>query len=578
MFFTMRYILLLSLIFVALSCKGAIQGDSPIRSDMKMKSPEQIYECNRQWVDSVYLKLSPDDRIAQLFWLAIENPDNKTTYQKNIQLIKNYKPGGIILFEMSPVRAVEVISEMQNSSELPLFVSVDGENGLSMRFSGLVAFPKAMSLGAIQNNDLIYCLGLEIARQCKVMGIHVNLAPVADVNVNPLNPVIGIRSFGENPDNVAGKVVAYMHGLQDGDIMAVGKHFPGHGDTDTDSHKTLPYVTHDRHKLDSVDLYPFRSMIDSCLWAIMSAHLEVPALEKKKGLPASFSKSILIDELRDSLNFRGLIITDAVNMQGAKLMGNPGVIDALAIAAGNDVVEFTENLPVAIVQVKKAIKEGLLTWDDIEIKCKRSLAFKKELVLKPSQSLSSGSMLSVLNSYKARNLNQQLYEASVTILNNKNGVLPFDLNSDKKTACIVIGDAPAFITGFKEKSDIPLFQLSSTDGSAFDKVLNSVGKFERYILVIADSRWGRLNDNQARKARVLKLSENNSSVVLFMGNAYHLKSWEQLKDTEALALVYQDTEEAQEAILRFLMGEIKANGRLPVSVGDIYKAGDGVVL
>lgn len=361
----MRYAIIVFGVFLFISCGSAgcpAQPEQPVET---MKSPADIYEYSRAWVDSVYQTLSPERRIAQLFWIAIENPDNANTFKGLTELLEKHQPGGIILFGMSPQKAVDVIQQMQYLSELPLLVSVDGENGLAMRFPGLVAFPNAMSLGAIRNDSLIYEMGLEIARQCKVMGIQVNLAPVADVNVNPANPIIGVRSFGEDPSNVARKASAYVRGLQEGGVMAVGKHFPGHGDTDKDSHKTLPRVHHNRARLDSVELFPFKALIDTGLWSVMSAHLEVPALEKQSNIPASFSKRILVDQLRDAMQFKGLIITDAVNMQGAKSMGRPGVVDALALAAGNDVVEFTEDLPEAIEQVKIAIDQGKLTWNQI---------------------------------------------------------------------------------------------------------------------------------------------------------------------------------------------------------------------
>lgn len=571
----MRQTLVLLSVFGFLSCSGTVQSDSGVSPRNVMLNPDQIYDLTRQWVDSVYNTMLPEERIAQLFWLAIETRDRKNTYQKYLQLIEEYKPGGIILFGMPVASAVEVIQEMQQLSKIPLLVSVDGENGLAMRFPGVVAFPNAMSLGAIQDNELIYQLGLEIARQCKVIGIHVNLAPVADVNVNPANPIIGSRSFGENPLNVAHKATAFMKGLQEGGVLAVAKHFPGHGDTDKDSHKTLPQVAHNRQRLNSVELLPFRIMIDSGLWGMMSAHLEVPALEKKKGVPASFSKSILVDELRSSMDFKGLIITDAVNMQGARIMGRPGLVDAMALAAGNDIVEFTENLPEGINHVINAIDNGLLSWKDVEIKCKRSLAFKRFLHMQQSENLSTDSLLTVLNTYEARRLNALLYQSSVTILNNKEKVFPFKESDDEKTACIVVGDAPVFVSGFKERFGIPVYELSASNSNAFDKTLASIGKFDRYVLIIADTRWGRLRENNARQERLMQLALKNVSTVLFMGNAYHLKSWNRLKDASGLAVIYQNTNEAQQAMFDFLIGEVKATGKLPVSVGGMYLVGDG---
>jgi beta-N-acetylhexosaminidase len=363
---------------------------------------ELIYDSAAQWVDSVYHGLTDEERMAQLFWLAVEQPDNVASFQKLKAQVTKYQPGGILLFRMSPQRAVSVIETLQSVSKIPLLVSIDGEWGPGMRLPEVRSFPYAMTLGAIQNDTLIYRMGLEIARQLKVLGIHVNMAPVADVNSNPGNPVIGHRSFGEQPGNVARKSVAYMKGLQDGGVMAVGKHFPGHGDTSTDSHKTLPVVNHSRELLDTTDLVPFKAMIDAGLWGIMTAHIEVPSLDNRRGLPVSFSDSVVTGLLRHQLGFKGLIITDAVNMQGAKIMGAPGKVDALALAAGNDIVEFTEDLAGGISAVKQAIADSLMTRADLEEKCRRSLAFKYWLIARHSQpEINSQNLDSLLNAPSA---------------------------------------------------------------------------------------------------------------------------------------------------------------------------------
>ena len=370
--------------------------------------PKDIYEIGEFWADSVYKTLSEDERIAQLFWIAIENPTNNALFERNKNLIISHKPGGIILFRMTPQKAREIIDEFQNLSKTPLIVSIDGENGLAMRFSDVVEFPKAMTLGAIQDDSLIFQLGLEIARQCRLMGIHANMAPVADINSNPKNPVIGVRSYGENPENVSRKTKAYMQGLQQGGIMAVAKHFPGHGDTDTDSHHALPIINHDLARLDSVELAPFRTLINAGIWGVMSGHLYVPAIEESENIPASFSSSVLKNMLREKLNFNGLIISDAINMKGAKTMGKPGEIDALALSAGNDIILFTENLPEAIIQVKEMIKEEKILSHEIENKCRRVLAFKYYLIQQSNIEFDNNKLIEELNSDEAKNLNKLL--------------------------------------------------------------------------------------------------------------------------------------------------------------------------
>ncbi len=567
--------IIIPLLFMIFSCMGTGSAEKIPETKDIVKTPEDIYKISSAWVDSVYQILSPDERISQLFWLSIESADNTGLFDRYLKQVNELKPGGIILFGMSPVRALEVIKTMQQQSRIPLLVSIDGENGPAMRLKGLIAFPNAMTLGAIQDDSLIYELGIEIARQCRLLGIHVNLAPVADVNSNPANPVIGTRSFGENPDNVSRKSTAYAKGLQYGGVMAVGKHFPGHGDTDTDSHKTLPYLNHSRERLEKVELYPFQSLINEGIWGIMSAHLEVPALENRKGIPSSFSSFILKNELRKNMGFRGLIITDAVNMKGAKIMGTPGVVDALALAAGNDIVEFTENLPEAINQVKMLIESGILTWKDIEEKCRRTLSFKYFLTKDNNMVSGSDSVYEKINTIEANKLNARLYQNSVTILKNTENLFPVKPNSGVKTAVVVLGEVPELITAIKSGADFPVYELSLSSRAHFEKVLLSVKDFDRYIIVIGDSKWGRLAENSQGKNKIMELALKKESVVIFLGNAYHLNRWNKFKDAPGLVIQYQNCTEAQKAIYKVVFEGKKANGRLPVSIGNLFSEGDG---
>jgi beta-N-acetylhexosaminidase len=537
---------------------------------------ELIYDSAAHWVDSVYAGLSEEERIAQLFWLAVEQPDNIPSFESLKGKVSKHQPGGVLLFKMSPQQAMDVIETFQSVSKLPLLVSIDGEWGLGMRLPEVESFPYAMTLGAIQDDSLIYRMGLEIAQQFKVLGIHVNMAPVADVNSNPENPVIGHRSFGEQPGNVALKSVAYMKGLQAGGVMAVGKHFPGHGDTATDSHKTLPLVGHSKELLDTTDLVPFKAMIEAGLWGIMTAHIEVPSLDSRSGLPVSFSDSVINGLLRHQLGFKGLVITDAVNMQGAKTMGPPGIVDALALAAGNDIVEFTEDLAGGIAAVKQAVADGIMTWTDLEDKCRRALAFKYWLTThQPQSNIQSQNLDSLLNSPSALDLNQQLYDAALTVLLNDSRFPMTGIPGDY--ACVVVGQAPVIVQQMQQQG-LPVYQLSTTDSAAFDRVLNGMGAYPGYILVIADSQWGRRAVNSKRRNELIHLATQNPAIAVFMGNAYHLSPWRGLDTASGLVISYQNSKEAQKAVLKLMNGELGANGHLPVSVKNWFKAGSGIVV
>src|SRR5690606_26031321 len=330
---------------------------------------------NNRWVDSVFRTLSPDEKIAQLIMVAAYSNRDKSHEQEILKLIRDQKVGGLVFFQGGPVRQSRLINTYQEASKVPLLMAMDAEWGLGMRLDSTISYPYQMTLGAISNDSLIYKMGAEVARQMKRAGLHFNFAPVADINNNPNNPVINFRSFGEDKNNVARKATTYMRGMQDHGILATAKHFPGHGDTDTDSHYALPQIAHSRKRLDDIELYPFREMIKAGVGGIMVAHLNVPALDPS-GVPSTLSKPIVTDLLRKELGFKGLIVTDAMNMRGVTAGNTPGVVDKDAILAGNDLLEFTEDVPRAISEIRKAISEGKITQQEIDTRCRKILAVK----------------------------------------------------------------------------------------------------------------------------------------------------------------------------------------------------------
>ncbi|MFO8001133.1 MAG: glycoside hydrolase family 3 N-terminal domain-containing protein [Marinilabilia sp.] len=535
--------------------------------------PRQVIENGRQWADSVYNTLSPEERISQLFWLTVDAKGDISEKHRDIELVKEWKPGGIIFFRSDVDRMVDMTNYMQELSDVPLFVVADGELGLGMRFNETISYPDAMTLGAIQNNDLIYELGNEVARQYNEIGMHVNLAPVGDVNNNPDNPVIGRRSFGEDPQNVSEKAVTFLSGLQDGGVMGVAKHFPGHGDTDKDSHKTLPYIPHSRNHLNQVEFPPFSAMIDAGAWGVMTAHLEVPAIEKEGGLPASFSSDIIEGILRDSLGFEGLVITDAVNMAGAKSVGRPGFVDAQALRAGNDIVEFTEDLPGAIEAVKSMIADGRLDWSDIEEKCKRSLAFKHHLGLTRLQHTNPEGLMDRINTPEARLLERQLHEAAATVLVNREGVIPLDSLDNGRFACVVAGEAPEFEKRVNSYLEMPVFRLNDTEPEKLEETLEKIEDFDRLVVAVTPSGHTLPADI---KNSLMQLLNDKKSVVAFLDNPYKLDKWLGIELADGLVVGYQNTAVTRDVAAQVLFGAVGATGRLPVSVDNRFSHGDGV--
>jgi len=313
------------------------------------------------WVDSVFQSLSPDRRIAQLVWVDVTGGDDVAKQVEVAQLVKAWGVGGVIFFQSEPERLARLVNYYQSVAQTPLLVSMDAEWGVGMRLPGIIPFPYNMMMGASANPELIKAATTEMAHQMKRLGIQVSLAPACDINTQPLNPIIGMRAFGESPRLVTDCSVAYMQGLQANGILAVAKHYPGHGDTQTDSHFTLPLLPYSRQRLDSVELYPFRQLVENGIGAVMTAHLNVPELDPDPGIPSSLSSRIVENILQKEWNYKGLIVTDAMNMQGAQSYGEPGDIEVKALKAGNDVVEFPSDPVSAIRAIKKAVEQNILT-------------------------------------------------------------------------------------------------------------------------------------------------------------------------------------------------------------------------
>ncbi|MCB0402291.1 MAG: hypothetical protein KDD41_09430, partial [Flavobacteriales bacterium] len=392
------------------------------------------------WADSVFQTLTPDERIGQLFMVAAYSNKSQTHVDEIQQLIDTFKIGGLIFMQGGPVRQANLINQYQERSKVPLMVSIDGEWGLAMRLDSTVKYPWQMTLGAIQNEQLIYDMGVHIGEQCKRLGIHVNFAPVVDVNVNPKNPIINARSFGEDRVNVASKGIAYMLGMQSVNVMANAKHFPGHGDTDKDSHKSLPVINHSRERMDSIELFPFKKLIDNGLASMMVAHLYIPAYVQEANTATTLSKEVVTDLLQDSLGFQGLIFTDALNMKGVSSYYEPGMVDVKALLAGNDILLFSGDVGKAIEEIHKAIERGELTREEIDRRCLKVLRAKEWEGLNEYQPVSIKNLYEDLNKREYEWLNRQLSEASLTVLKNDQFLIPVADLDRQKIASLAISD------------------------------------------------------------------------------------------------------------------------------------------
>ncbi|MBN2167591.1 MAG: hypothetical protein JW717_15045 [Marinilabiliaceae bacterium] len=514
----------------------------------------QIMQSER--IDSLYFNMTPEQRISQLFWITAEEIKNDKRFNERIQLIEKYQPGGVLFMKNDLESIKRFIVSAKNKSKTPIIFSIDAEWGLAMRIDGLTSFPKAMTMGAVKDLSLHYKMGQELAKQMRVLGIHVNMAPVADVNINAKNPIIGVRSFGENQQKVTQRAVAYMLGMQDGGIMAVAKHFPGHGDTNIDSHLDLPCINGNYQRLSSVELVPFYGLIKNGVLGIMSGHLNVPALDSVSDMPASLSDKIISDLLKLKMGFSGLVITDAMNMKGVKKFGEPGRLDVLALIAGNDVIESTEDLPKAIVEAKKAIEAGEITWDLIEDKCKKTLALKELLQINKEVFFDKEVSLKLLNASVEKGFIQTLYNRSITFIGDKK-YEPLDIS---RVRLIKLGQ-------FDNKH-----VLNTCEEIGKDFEMHKYNGVERVFVGIENSKQCIAIWNSAEfQKKIADLTGKIAVVVVYVGSPYGLSRFVNIDKVDGVLLGYEKNEFTYIALNYVIGGNILPLGVLPVTINEFFR-------
>lgn len=519
----------------------------------------------RQWVDSVYNSLTNRERVAQLFIPTI-NPRNGEGSKAIIaKYIKAEKMGGLLFYRGGVEEYVELTNYAQSIADVPVMMTLDGEWGLSMRMKDTPRFPYNMGLGAIANEQLLYEYGKEMARECREMGIHVNFAPVLDVNSNPDNPVIGYRSLGEDPQRVARLGIAYSRGLEDGGVLSVSKHFPGHGDTSVDSHKALPTVSHDQSTFDNIDLVPFKQYIDAGLSGVMVGHLSVPALDKS-GTPASLSKVITTDLLQEKMNFEGLIFTDALEMKGANSSINNCVA---ALLAGADVLLSPGNPSNDLDAVMKAIKSGKITMSMIEARCKKMLTYKYALKLTKEMPIEEKGIYERLNSNLADDVNRKLSANLITVVRNNTSLLPIRGLAERSIAVVNIGEQSEneFTRYVKKYAKVDVY---STSGLLSNQTLSAIKNHDVVIV-------GVFNHKAIARQAFAQLKNIPNIVPVFFVNPYEMAQFKlSLDGLNTLVLGYDDTPYIREYAAQAIFGGINVVGKLPVNLEGIAKMGEGV--
>ncbi len=536
------------------------------------------------WVDSLMRALTPDQRAAQLFMVAAYSNRKRIDEDSISTLIKQYGIGGLIFFQGGPVRQAKLLNRYQSQSKVPLLVALDGEWGVGMRLDSVEKFPYQMSMGGETDTALLYDMGREIARQFKRLGMHVNFAPVVDVNNNPANPVIGFRSWGENPAAVARDSRQYMRGLQDAGILAVAKHFPGHGDVDADSHLSLPTVRVDRRRLDTLELPPFRSLMAGGLGGVMVAHLNVPAMDTVLG-PSTLSRPIITGVLRQEMGFKGLIFTDAMNMRGVISKFPPGEADVRAIMAGNDILEFSKNIPLALRMVRAAVDSGRISQKEIDEHCRRVLALKQWAGLSHYRPIDTKNLYEDLNGPHAQYLSHRLTELSITLLRNQKNLLPLQRLDTLRMATLVLGGSPRDTTDFqKAVADYaPAAHFHASATPTLDELLALRAALRPYNLILVSLQsLGRLPATSfgisAEENMLLRelVDQRQQLVLSVFGSAYAVARVRDLDRAAAVILAYQESANAQSLAAQVLFGGTAATGKLPVTVSDKYPRGFGL--
>ncbi len=533
------------------------------------------------WADSVLKTLTLDEKIGQLLMVAAYSNKDEFHYRAIDSLVINNKIGGLIFMQGAPNRHATLSNRYQKESKVPLLISIDGEWGLAMRLDSVVKYPWQMTLGAIQDNQLIYKMGTQIGGQCKRLGIQVNFAPVVDVNVNPKNPIINARSFGESKYKVAEKGVAYMKGLQDVHIMANAKHFPGHGDTDTDSHKALPIINHSKERIDSIELYPFKALIAEGLSSMMVAHLFIPAYDTNANTATTLSKNVVTYLLKDSLKFKGLVFTDALNMKGVSSFNKPGYVDVLALLAGNDVLLFSEDVPTAIAEIKCAIEFGDIDSNEIERRCLKILKAKEWSGVNKNNQIVLENLTADLNKKEYELLNKKLYESALTVIQNQHEFIPLQHLDTLSIASIAIGQGhyKEFQNTLNLYAGVQTFYAPEVDSTIKKQLLDTLQLFNTVVVSLHNSDkspWKKYQMTQETFDLIAELTKTKKVILVNFMNPYSLIDFNDLDKVNTTILAYQNNFYTNRAAAELIFGGIGANGKLPVSISTKFNAGTGI--
>jgi beta-N-acetylhexosaminidase len=547
------------------------------------KAPDFLTQHNAAWVENTLKGMTIDEKIGQLFMPRGNYSGKGYEPEKLLKWVKEYHLGGIVFFAGQPTMQAKITNDLQAASKIPMFVGEDFEWGVGMRLDSTVRFPYQMALGAMSGNeDLIERMGREVGRQCNRLGVHINYAPVVDVNNNPNNPVINFRSFGEDKNNVTRKALAYMKGMQSQKLITSAKHFPGHGDTGVDSHFDVPLIPHDKTRLNDIELFPYKALISNGLSGIMTAHLAIPALDSTKNLASTMSSKIITDLLKKELGFQGLVFTDAMDMEGAVKYFPKGEAIVRAILAGNDVIETFADVPMAFNAVKKAVTEGRIKEAELDVKIRKILMAKSYVGLDKYKPIKLEGLVEDMNPIESDLLNRLFPESFLTLVKNDNDMLPLkDLTQKIAVVSIDANSETPFQRMAANYTSIDAFSIpiNATD-SAIQNVMKSTQNHDVIIVGInlqnirPVAKYGISESNQKALAA---LTKSGKAIVAIFGNPFTLDKFTSINEAKSIVMSYQWTNYTEEATAQAIFGAIPFQGKLPVSVNKNYPIGTGIL-
>jgi len=559
------------------------------KTSVQPKSSSDYGPSEARWVRKTLAKMTLEEKVGQMFCLGFYGDfinDTSETWLKYRHWVEDLKIGGLAIYRGDVYETAHMMNSLQASSSIPLLIAANLERGLGNQMVGATHFPPIMSVGATGSEELSYQMGKITALEARAVGIHMAYFPVVDVNINPDNPIINTRSFGENPVEVGRLAAAYIRGCQENGLIATAKHFPGHGDTEQDSHNVLAAVQADIDRLKSVELYPFQKAIEAGVQAVMSAHVSIPAIDPTPDLPATLSKPILTDYLREKLGFKGLIVSDSMGMGGITTLYSQDKAAILAVNAGIDIILLTPEPEIVMSSLVDAVKKGQISENRIDESVMRILQAKARMGLNKDRYVA----VNTLNQRVATEVHLQwaerTLEQSMTLVKDTSQILP--LNPEKKIAVFSLSSDPddyyagrPFIREFKKRipNAVEFYAEASTGNEYFEKALNEAGDVDVVVIALFSSLRsgkGSIGLNERQVSFIKKIVANKIQIlVISFGSPYYLRHF---PDVNAYLCTYWPLPQAQEMAAKAVFGEIDIGGKLPVSIPGCFPLGHGVQL